>query len=278
MGSNRTMSTPVSRRTRLSDHVRIRAARKARPIKSPAARAGHRPSYLLGSGWVRAAPSRQRYAAVQAEQRLPVGRLVLDDDLDVAHRRTEIDRQGAQRVVNRLFERIIETRPRTRIHPRNGARIGAGIETASSWGPCGVGRGTYRVGGTAAGRRDVEIVLLPPQLHVPAAHGDVVEEDVAAGMSAHRGHRLISRNRDPALGPRSTTISAEPAGSPVGSGSKSGRFDPRVLFPVGQTPRAVVCPVAKPGPDLWRMARDARSFELGPLLAARRVGARRVPC
>ena len=39
-----------------------------------------------------------------------------------------------------------------------------------------------------------------------------------------------------------------------------------------------VCPVAKPGPDLWRMARDARSFELGPLLAARRVGARRFPC
>ena len=59
---------------------------------------------------VRAAPSRQRYAAVQPEQRLPVGRLVLDDDLDVAHRRTEIGREGAQRVVNRLFERIIETR------------------------------------------------------------------------------------------------------------------------------------------------------------------------
>src|SRR4030081_1937104 len=84
----------------------------------------------------------RRYAAVQAEQRLPVGRLVLDDDLDVAHRRTEIGRQGAQRVVNRLFERIIETRPRTRIHLPNGARIGVGIETASSWGLCGVGRGT----------------------------------------------------------------------------------------------------------------------------------------
>src|SRR6476659_10198238 len=89
---------------------------------------------------VRAAPSRQRYAAVQAEQRLPVGRLVLDDDLDVAHRRTEIGRQGAQRVVNRLFERIIETRPRPRIHLRNDARIGAGIATASSWGVCGGGR------------------------------------------------------------------------------------------------------------------------------------------
>src|SRR6185437_4362016 len=77
---------------------------------------------------VGAASSRQRYAAVQAEQRLPVGRLVLDDDLDVAHRRTQICRQGAQCVVNRLFERIIETRLRTRIHLRNGARIGAGIE------------------------------------------------------------------------------------------------------------------------------------------------------
>ena len=38
--------------------------------------------------------------------------LVLDDDLERAHRRTEIGRQGAQRVVNRLFEWIIETRPR----------------------------------------------------------------------------------------------------------------------------------------------------------------------
>jgi hypothetical protein len=80
---------------------------------------------------VRAAPSRQRYTAVQAEQRPPVGRLVLDDDLNVAHRRTEIGWQGVQRVVNRLFERIVETRLRTRIHLRNNARIGAGIETAS---------------------------------------------------------------------------------------------------------------------------------------------------
>src|SRR6476619_2904167 len=41
----------------------------------------------------------------------------------------------------------------------------------------------------------------------------------------------------------------------------------------------VVCPVAKPGPALWLMARDARNFELGPLSAARRrVGARRFPC
>src|SRR3954451_25328044 len=102
---------------------------------------------------VRAAPSRQRYAAVQPEQRLPVGRLVLDDDLDVAHRRPEIGRQGAQRVVNRLFERIIETRLRTRIHLGNGARIGAGIETASAWGLCGGGRATYGIGGTVAGGR-----------------------------------------------------------------------------------------------------------------------------
>src|ERR1700730_8596214 len=71
---------------------------------------------------VRAAPSRQRYTAVQAEQRPPAGRLVLDDDLNVAHRRTEIGRQGAQRVVNRLFVRIVETRLRTCIHLRNDAR------------------------------------------------------------------------------------------------------------------------------------------------------------
>src|SRR6201987_3322780 len=85
---------------------------------------------------VRAAPSRQRYTVVQAEQRPPAGRLVLDDDLNVAHRRTEIGRQGAQRVINRLFERIAETRLRTRIHLRNDARIGAGIETASSFASC----------------------------------------------------------------------------------------------------------------------------------------------
>jgi hypothetical protein len=45
----------------------------------------------------------------------------------------------------------------------------------------------------------VEIVLLPPQLHVPAAHGDVVEEDVAAGMSAHRG-RLIQQEPGSGVG------------------------------------------------------------------------------
>jgi hypothetical protein len=59
---------------------------------------------------VRAALSRQQYAAVQTEQRPPGGRFILDDDLDVAHRRTEIGRQRAQRVVNGLLERIIETR------------------------------------------------------------------------------------------------------------------------------------------------------------------------
>src|SRR3954449_12464393 len=97
------------------------------------------PEGMIEPEAVRAAPSRQRYAAVQAEQRLPVGRLVLDDDLDVAHRRTQIGRQGARRVVNRLVERIIETRLRTRIHLGNGARIGAGIAAASSWGLCGGG-------------------------------------------------------------------------------------------------------------------------------------------
>ena len=65
---------------------------------------GSTPLYVLllrGSGTPRYRPS----------SGCPIGRLVLDDDLDVAHRRTEIGRQGSQRVVNRLFERIIETRP-----------------------------------------------------------------------------------------------------------------------------------------------------------------------
>jgi hypothetical protein len=34
-------------------------------------------------------------------------------------------------------------------------------------------------------RRRRGIVVLPPELRVPAAHGDVVEEDFAAGMSAY---------------------------------------------------------------------------------------------
>jgi hypothetical protein len=49
-------------------------------------------------------------------------------------------------------------------------------------------------------RRDGEIVVLPPQLHVPAAHGDVVEEDVAAGRSARRGHWLIQQESGSGVG------------------------------------------------------------------------------
>src|ERR1700743_1780248 len=108
---------------------------------------------------VRAAPSRQRYTAVQAEQRLPVGRLVFDDDLDVAHRRTEIGRQGAQRVGNRLFERIVQTRLPTRIHLRNNARIGAGIETASAAARCD----TWRVTARRRYRSEpISVVAAPP--------------------------------------------------------------------------------------------------------------------
>jgi len=131
-------------------------SRRGRSASPAASRVIGPPKMLILPGThcaVGAAASRQRYAAVQPEQRLPIGGLVLDDDLDVAHRRTQIGRQGAQRVVNRLVERIIETRRRTRIHLRKGARIGAGTETASSRGPCSVGRDTYRVGGTVAGRR-----------------------------------------------------------------------------------------------------------------------------
>ncbi len=77
-------------------------------------------------------PMLQRHTLVQAEQRPPVGRFVLDDDRNVADRRTEIGGQGAQRLVNRLFERIVETRVPTRIHLRNDATIGAGLVAAFS--------------------------------------------------------------------------------------------------------------------------------------------------
>jgi hypothetical protein len=124
----------------------------------------------------------------------------------------------------------------------------------------------------------VEIVLLPPQLHVPAAHGDVVEVNMAAGMSAHRNHRLIQQEPGSGVGARSRTISAEPAGSPVGSGSRSGRFDPRVLFRWAKLPRAVRLPCC--GTRTRPLAHGPRreKFRTGPLLAARRVGARCFPC
>jgi hypothetical protein len=48
---------------------------------------------------------------------------------------------------------------------------------------------------------------------VPAAHGDVVEKDVAAGMSAYRRHRLIQQEPGSGVGARFTTSSAEPGGS-----------------------------------------------------------------
>lgn len=69
-------------------------------------------------------PFPQRHTLVQAEQ-LPVGRLVFDDDRDVAYRRTEIGRHGPQRLVNRRFERIIETQLPTRVHLLNNATIAA---------------------------------------------------------------------------------------------------------------------------------------------------------
>ena len=85
---------------------------------------------LRGSG--NAVPGR----AAAAHQ----GGFVLHDNLNVCiHHARRSAGEGAQRVVNRLFERIIETRPRTRIHLRNGARIGAGMATASSSGLVGSG-------------------------------------------------------------------------------------------------------------------------------------------
>lgn len=57
--------------------------------------------------------------------------------ISTAHRRTEIGWYWPQRVVNGCFERITETRLRTRIRLHNGVRIGAGIETATDWGIVG---------------------------------------------------------------------------------------------------------------------------------------------
>ena len=125
----------------------------------------------------------------------------------------------------------------------------------------------------------VEIVLLPPQLHVPAAHGDVVEEDVAAGMSAHRGHRLIQQKPGSGVGAPFQDYQRRTRGRALSD--QAPRVDdsiPASFFRWAKLHALFVCAVAKPGPDLWRMARDARRFELGPLLAARRVGARRFPC
>ena len=49
---------------------------------------------------------------------LPVGSPVVDENLDVTHRRMEIARQGVQRVVNCFFERITEPEHRKRITRR----------------------------------------------------------------------------------------------------------------------------------------------------------------
>jgi hypothetical protein len=47
---------------------------------------------------------------------------------------------------------------------------------------------------------DVDFVVLPPELRVPAAYGDVVEKDVAAGMSARRSHRLVQQEPGTGVG------------------------------------------------------------------------------
>ena len=88
----------------------------------------------------------------------------------------------------------------------------------------------------------VEIVLLPPQLHVPAAHSDVVEEDVAAGMSAPRG-RLIQQEPGSGVGALFQDYQRRTRGQP-------GRIrlhewmirSPPPLFPLGQAPHAVRSP------------------------------------
>ena len=75
-------------------------------------------------------PPRQRHTGVQAEQRRPSGGSSSTRIATLLIAATELGRQGAQRLVNRLFERIVETRVPTRIHLRNDATIGAGIVAA----------------------------------------------------------------------------------------------------------------------------------------------------
>jgi len=60
---------------------------------------------------------------------------------------------------------------------------------------------------------------------VPAAHGDVVEEDVAAGMSAlPTSTGLIQQETgNPVLGPRFTTIKAPNPGAALRTGDRAGR-------------------------------------------------------
>src|SRR5262249_19655999 len=50
---------------------------------------------------------RARHALVEPEERLPVGRLVLDVDLDVVHVRPQIRRERVDRVQDELLERIV---------------------------------------------------------------------------------------------------------------------------------------------------------------------------
>ena len=57
--------------------------------------------------------------------------------------------------------------------------------------------------GEAADVDDLELVVLASELGVPAADGDVIAEDVAVGVSAGGGDRLIQR--EPAI-PRSGRV------------------------------------------------------------------------
>ncbi len=66
----------------------------------------------------------------------------------------------------------------------------------------------------AAHVADLEAVVGPDELGVPAGDRDVVEEDVAVRVPAGRGDvGESSRNRLPAFGPRWTTSRADPGGS-----------------------------------------------------------------
>jgi hypothetical protein len=59
-----------------------------------------------------------------------------------------------------------------------------------------------------------DLSVLPPKLHVAAADGDVVEEDVAVWKPARRCDGLIEQDLGTALGPRITSSRAEQPSGP----------------------------------------------------------------
>ena len=96
----------------------------------------------------------------------------------------------------------------------------------------GVDRFPVDIGAVEAAHVDhLELVVSQPELGMPTAHGDVVEEDVAVGVPSRRRGRLVEQESRPALGPRLTTSSAVP-GEALDRGVRgfAGRTRMRVEF------------------------------------------------